>query len=103
MFIGDQTSVYIRAWTIHNVTGRCQITPGFRQSDFINERDGKNIEKLCKLVNKEKELTILLYDMMQKNSFIGYEAANHYYYTKSMLAEKVLNCEYILNKLKSVN
>ena len=36
-----------------------------------------------------------MYNLMQNNSAIGYEAANHYYFNKGMLAEKVINCEYL--------
>ena len=40
-----------------------------------------------------------MYRLMTKNNLIGYEAANHYYFNKSMLAEKVLNCQYIIDEL----
>ena len=33
---------------------------------------------------------------MNKNAAIGYEAANHYYYSKGQLAEKIINCSYII-------
>jgi protein subunit release factor A len=41
---------------------------------------------------KEKELALLMYDLMQKNSCFGFEAANHYYFNKGMLIEKMLSC-----------
>jgi hypothetical protein len=28
---------------------------------------------------------------------IGYEASNHYYYRPTDLAEKILNCQYVLD------
>jgi len=36
---------------------------------------------------------------MRRNPSIGFEAANHYYYTQGMLKEKILNCEYLMAEL----
>lgn len=33
-------------------------------------------------------------DQMNKNAAIGYEAANHYYFSKGQIIEKILNCRY---------
>lgn len=41
----------------------------------------------------------MLYAIMQKCPAIGYEAANHYYYTQAMMLEKILNCAYLEEKL----
>ena len=35
-----------------------------------------------------------------RNSLLGFEAANHYYYTKGMMAEKLLNLHYVEEQLK---
>jgi hypothetical protein len=35
--------------------------------------------------------------LMNRNASIGYEAANHYYFSKGQLAEKMVNCRYILD------
>ena len=35
-----------------------------------------------------------LFDLMQKCNLFGFEAANHYYYNKGMLAEKLVNCDF---------
>ena len=48
---------------------------------------------------EERELALLMYDLMQKSALFGYEAANHYYFNKGMMAEKVLNCEQLLQEL----
>jgi hypothetical protein len=37
---------------------------------------------------------------MNKNSSLGYEAANHYYFSKGQLAEKIINCHYIIEKFQ---
>ncbi len=37
-------------------------------------------------------LVLKLHDIMMKDSRIGYEASNHYYYTTNDLKEKIINC-----------
>ena len=32
---------------------------------------------------------------MNKNAAIGYEASNHYYFSKGQIVEKILNCKYV--------
>ena len=38
----------------------------------------------------------LMLSLMNRNAAIGYEAANHYYFSKFQLAEKILNCDHII-------
>ncbi len=47
---------------------------------------------------KEKELAAMVYRIMRRNPSIGYEAANHYYFNQTMLLEKIVNCDYLLEK-----
>ena len=65
----------------------------YLQSEFIDKRETASNEYLAEIVSKEKENALTMYSLMNKNSTIGYEAANHYYFNKMILAEKVLNCE----------
>ena len=83
------------AYAAHAIFSSCYI-----QSEFIEKRENGNAEYLTSLIKDEEENTLLLYDLMQKDAHIGFEAANHYYYNKFMLAEKVLNCRYLCDKLK---
>ena len=71
----------------------------YLQCLFILKRDAGDREALPAIVKEEKEITHLLYSLMLKNNLFGYEAANHYYYNKGMLVEKVINCEYIEEQL----
>ena len=32
------------------------------------------------------------YEVMLRNACMGYEAANHYYYNRTALMEKIINC-----------
>ncbi len=65
----------------------------YLQAEFVEKRDKADSEYLCDIVTKEKENAILMYQLMIKSSTFGYEAANHYYFSKLQLAEKVLCCE----------
>ncbi len=49
------------------------------------------------IIKEEMELTKDVYKLAVRNCCIGYEAANHYYVSKTMLAEKLIQCDYLLN------
>lgn len=72
------------------------------QVRFIRLRDDgieKNKADIERILESEIENAQNLYCVMQKCPSIGYEAANHYYYTQAMMLEKILNCRYLLKKL----
>ena len=70
------------------------------QIRFYMERDGSgDTRKLKEIIKSEKELALTAYEIMLRNSAVGYEASNHYYVTRSMLAEKVVQCNYLINNL----
>ncbi len=66
----------------------------YLQALFIDNRDNGQTEVLMDIVKEEKRMALLMYSLMQKSSLLGYEAANHYYFNRGMLAEKVINCEH---------
>ncbi len=70
----------------------------YLQAKFIQIREKGNNAEICEVLKEERELALMLYGIMQHNNQIGYEAANHYYFSKGMLAEKVLNCDALLNR-----
>ena len=82
------------------IASECLNDPDENKYIELLKRETADKEELAKVVENEKEMALMLYNVMIKNSTVGYEAANHYCYTKSMLAEKVLNCDYILNELE---
>lgn len=67
------------------------------QIDFILIRN-KDEKKKIKIAEDEFKLAIKTYNILKKNPSIGFEAANHYYVCPSMLIEKALNCNEIINK-----
>ena len=54
------------------------------------------INEMKQIARSEMELARRLYSIARQDSTIGYEASNHYYYRPLDLAEKVLNCEYLI-------
>jgi hypothetical protein len=54
---------------------------------------------MLKEIEIEKELAIRLHQLQSRDSRIGYEASNHYYYIPVDLMEKVLNCESLKSHL----
>lgn len=80
--------------------GYALFRSSYLQAEFADKRDTENGEYLANLVKEEMQMAQLMYELMQKSSLFGYEASNHYYFNKSMLAEKIINCEYILEQLR---
>lgn len=52
------------------------------------------------IARDEMDLARRLYQIARLDSRIGFEASNHYYYRPLDLAEKVLNCQYVLDQLQ---
>ena len=80
--------------------GYALLCSAYLQSKFIYNRDNGRVDENRRIVQKERELADLMYRLMIRNNSIGYEAANHYYFNRAMLIEKVLNCDYLLEKYK---
>jgi len=79
-----------------------QIKSSENQIKFIRARNSKNYSRMAELAKKEIPLAAKLHHLMDKYPEIGFEAANHYYYTKGMLKEKILNCQYIYDKYSNL-
>ena len=73
------------------------------QAEFTHKRNCGDTNGILQLLAEEEELALNMYSLMQKCNLIGYEAANHYYYNKGMLAEKVINCEFLKEYYKKEN
>ena len=66
---------------------------------FVQLRDhyGTN-EQLYRVVLDEKENAVDMLRYMNQNAAIGFEAANHYYFSRFGICEKVINCDYLLER-----
>ncbi len=57
-------------------------------------------DALLAILDEEIQLARRLWQVMRRDSRIGYEASNHYYYTENALMEKVLNCDRLKERLR---
>ena len=67
----------------------------YLQTEFILNRESGDKEYILWILSEERKTALELYCLMRRNNLIGYEAANHYYFNKGMLAEKVICCDYL--------
>ncbi len=80
----------------------CHFRSSYLQICFIRWRGLKNRQKkIADLLDEEILLAKRLLKVVCRDSRIGFEASNHYYYTVNDLQEKVLNCEYLKANLDS--
>jgi len=56
-----------------------------------------HIDALQNVIQDEIELAHRLHEIQTCDSRIGFEASNHYFYVPMDLAEKILNCHYLLD------
>ena len=76
----------------------CLFRSSLNQIRFIRARD-KGDKKACAAAARaELEIAKRMLALMNENASIGFEAANHYYFTKLQLAEKIINCHYIIDR-----
>jgi hypothetical protein len=54
------------------------------------------LEKLKQVLVDEMALARRLHEIQRRDSRIGFEATNHYYYVPLDLEEKVINCAWLL-------
>lgn len=56
----------------------------------------KHAEAMQKAAEEERAIAVQMFHLSRRDSRIGFEASNHYYYFPLDFVEKVINCEYIL-------
>ncbi len=73
------------------VYGYTLFKASYNQIRYCRIREDENAKaEQTEILKNERELAIKALEIMCRNSSVGYEAANHYYVTKSALAEKIL-------------
>ena len=73
----------------------CVLLEG--ETEFSHIPDWYSWERRC--VREEIETARTMLELMNKDASIGFEAPNHYYFSKGQLAEKIINCRYLLDIL----
>ena len=69
------------------------------QSRAVVERDAGDKSALSRLCEAEAKLALRLHALQSRDSRIGFEASNQYYYTPHDLVEKVINCRWLAARL----
>ena len=78
----------------------CLFKSTLDQIKFIRARDeGRHADAIA-AAKREIETAHLMLEQMNVNAAIGYEAANHYYFSKGQLVEKIVNCHYVVDVLE---
>ena len=74
-----------------------------KTGDFIKDilQNKESAAEMQCILKDEIECAVTLYNTVAKNSAIGYEAANHYFYNRYNLMEKVICCKDILESLNA--
>ncbi|TAM82050.1 MAG: hypothetical protein EPN47_10250 [Acidobacteria bacterium] len=57
--------------------------------------------QMAQIAERETELAVRLYRNARRDSAIGYEASNQYYYRPLDLVEKILNCHEVRNQISA--
>lgn len=80
----------------------CLFQSGYQQITYNRVRnlydetgDKALLPQILSLLDQELEIALKMYEVMIHNSTIGYEAANHYFFNRMSIAEKVINCLYL--------
>ena len=73
----------------------CLFKSSHNQIRFIRARDEGRFKDAAAIAGEEEKIARMMLDEMNENAAIGYEAANHYYFSKGQIAEKIVNCKYI--------
>ena len=76
----------------------CHFRSTVQQVRFVMARQAGDRQTMQELIRQERDIARRLYDIVRRDSRIGFEASNHYYYTLNDLREKVLSCELMLEK-----
>lgn len=76
----------------------CLFASSLNQIRFVRARNSGKTAECAKIAKNELEIAKTMLSLMNKNAAIGFEAANHYYFSKGQLAEKIVNCHYIIEK-----
>lgn len=77
----------------------CMFRSSYNQIRFYRARKIMDSKQMHTIAQEEKQLALHLLDLMNQNAAIGFEAANHYYFSKGELAEKIINCTYVIDTL----
>jgi len=78
----------------------CLYKSSLNQFRFYIARENGDTARMILAAREEAACARKMLELMNRNASIGFEAANHYYYSKGCLCEKILNCSHIISLLE---
>ena len=66
------------------------------RDSYIKTESNELIKEIIEMVREERKLAKEVYKIMCLMPEIGYEAANHYYFSLDNMKEKILNCDFLI-------
>ena len=75
----------------------CLFRSSLNQIRFIRARNEGRFADAVLEAQNELQIAKTMLILMNKSASIGYEAANHYYFSKGQIAEKIINCNHIID------
>lgn len=93
MALAAQTTFASVANQVRFTLGRDELRQTNDQAEAL-----KLIDSLEALVRDERQVARTMHDLASRDSRIGYESSNHYFYLPCDLKEKVLCCQWLLDE-----
>lgn len=93
-------AVYLHFASVANQVRYVVARDALGQPGMSDDRRRTLLTRIQQLLESEIALARDLFAVTSRDSRIGYEASNHYYYVPQDLAEKVLNCDFLSRKFR---
>ena len=77
----------------------CLFRSSLNQFRFYLGRESGDMEAMIQAAQEETICARKMLELMNRNAAIGFEAANHYFFSKGCLLEKIINCNDIIKRL----
>lgn len=79
----------------------CHLRSTWCQIRFIRLRNAGKLSQTIPLIEEEILLAQQMCKLVARDSRLGFEATNHYAYTLNDLQEKIINCYWLLEKIRT--
>ena len=80
----------------------CLFKSSLSQIRFYRARENDDKRTMLACAQEEAQTARKMLTLMNLDAAIGFEASNHYYFSKGQMVEKIINCEDIIGKLQRV-
>lgn len=96
----DEEIAEYRELEIMAQSSYCHLRSAYLEIRFVNSRNnGFDRRVMLECLHEEIDLALKLHDIVRRDSRIGFEQSNHYYYSLNDLKEKVISTLFLIRKL----